>query len=143
AHVKVGTHVTTDWPAVIVINHYQASQITAGQSGCDTEPDVLTLTCVHGAHIRKTLYIYYGTRKSIEMEDRRQAMVLFLPRDRRYPSEILFAPMHGYLKATGKDPGGPKIGQEYSVPFVEEEWADDEYVNVDALLVHNTNTFVN
>ncbi|GJS30349.1 hypothetical protein Tco_0490969 [Tanacetum coccineum] len=76
------------------------------------------------------------------MEDRRQAMVLFLPRDRRYPSEILFAPMHGYLKATGKDPGGPKIGQEYSVPFVEEEWADDEYVNVDALLVHNTNTFV-
>ncbi|GJZ39440.1 TMV resistance protein N-like protein [Tanacetum coccineum] len=29
----------SDWPAVTVINHYQASQITAGQSGCDTQPD--------------------------------------------------------------------------------------------------------
>ncbi|GJU58059.1 hypothetical protein Tco_1235825 [Tanacetum coccineum] len=29
-----------DWPAVIVINHYQAPQITDGQSGCDTQPDV-------------------------------------------------------------------------------------------------------
>ncbi|GJZ73638.1 probable sulfate transporter 3.3 [Tanacetum coccineum] len=28
-----------DWPAVIVINHYQAPQITAGQSGCDTQPE--------------------------------------------------------------------------------------------------------
>ncbi|GKA20808.1 ribonuclease TUDOR 1-like protein [Tanacetum coccineum] len=40
-----------DWPAVIVINHYQASQITAGQSGCDTQPDVPTLTCAPGAHV--------------------------------------------------------------------------------------------
>ncbi|GJZ92101.1 cytokinin dehydrogenase 3-like protein [Tanacetum coccineum] len=39
-----------DWPAVIVINHYQTSQITAGQSGCDTQPDVPTLTCAPGAH---------------------------------------------------------------------------------------------
>ncbi|GJV98541.1 hypothetical protein Tco_1553793 [Tanacetum coccineum] len=31
-----------DWPAVIVINHYQAPQITAGQSCCDTQPDVPT-----------------------------------------------------------------------------------------------------
>ncbi|GKF67264.1 hypothetical protein Tco_0196943, partial [Tanacetum coccineum] len=43
-----------DWPAVIVINHYQASQITVGQSGCDTRPDVPTLTCAPGAHVRKT-----------------------------------------------------------------------------------------
>ncbi|GJV95636.1 GPCR kinase [Tanacetum coccineum] len=34
-----------DWPTIIVINHYQASQITAGQSGYDTQPDVPTLTC--------------------------------------------------------------------------------------------------
>ncbi|GJY32830.1 hypothetical protein Tco_0417299 [Tanacetum coccineum] len=34
-----------DWPAVIVINHYQTPQITADQSGCDTQPDVPTLTC--------------------------------------------------------------------------------------------------
>ncbi|GKA51624.1 hypothetical protein Tco_0744820 [Tanacetum coccineum] len=40
-----------DWPAVIVINHYHASQITADQSGCDTQPDVPTLTCAPGAHI--------------------------------------------------------------------------------------------
>ncbi|GKE22112.1 hypothetical protein Tco_1433624, partial [Tanacetum coccineum] len=39
-----------DWPTVIVINHYQAPQITAGQSGCDTQPDVPTLTCAPGAH---------------------------------------------------------------------------------------------
>ncbi|GJY28218.1 hypothetical protein Tco_0403985 [Tanacetum coccineum] len=44
-----------DWPAVIVINHYQAPQITAGQSGCDTQPDVPTLTCAPGALVRKTL----------------------------------------------------------------------------------------
>ncbi|GJS87006.1 hypothetical protein Tco_0769642 [Tanacetum coccineum] len=42
-----------DWPAVIVINHYQAPQITAGQSGCDTQPDVPTLTCAPGAHCRE------------------------------------------------------------------------------------------
>ncbi|GKD85264.1 hypothetical protein Tco_1356418 [Tanacetum coccineum] len=29
---------------------------TAGQSGCDTQPDVPTLTCAPGAHVRKTLY---------------------------------------------------------------------------------------
>ncbi|GJW23142.1 ribonuclease H-like domain-containing protein [Tanacetum coccineum] len=52
AHVKVGTQ---DWSAVIVINHYQAPQITAGQSGCDTQPDVPTLTCAPVAHVRKTL----------------------------------------------------------------------------------------
>ncbi|GKC35096.1 hypothetical protein Tco_1047480, partial [Tanacetum coccineum] len=40
----------SDWPAVIVINHYQAPQIAAGQSGCDTQPDVPTLTCAPGAH---------------------------------------------------------------------------------------------
>ncbi|GKB41305.1 TIR domain-containing protein-like protein [Tanacetum coccineum] len=44
-----------DWPAVIVINHYQAPQITVDQSGCDTQPDVPTLTCAPGAHVRKTL----------------------------------------------------------------------------------------
>ncbi|GKF67887.1 hypothetical protein Tco_0197566, partial [Tanacetum coccineum] len=27
----------------------------AGQSGCDTQPDVPTLTCAPGAHVRKTL----------------------------------------------------------------------------------------
>ncbi|GKB09209.1 hypothetical protein Tco_0837521, partial [Tanacetum coccineum] len=37
-----------DWPAVIVINHYQAPQITADQSGCDTQHDVPTLTCDMG-----------------------------------------------------------------------------------------------
>ncbi|GJX90221.1 ribonuclease H-like domain-containing protein [Tanacetum coccineum] len=46
-----------DWPAVIIINHYQAPQITAGQSGCDTQPDVPTLTCAPGAHVRKTLIL--------------------------------------------------------------------------------------
>ncbi|GKA31793.1 hypothetical protein Tco_0718160 [Tanacetum coccineum] len=43
AHVKVGTSDCVsqpDWPAVIVINHYQSPQITADQSGCDTQPDV-------------------------------------------------------------------------------------------------------
>ncbi|GKC89326.1 hypothetical protein Tco_1149975, partial [Tanacetum coccineum] len=44
----------SDWPAVIVINHYQAPQIAAGQSGCDIQPDVPTLTCAPGAHVRKT-----------------------------------------------------------------------------------------
>ncbi|GJR21558.1 hypothetical protein Tco_0970085 [Tanacetum coccineum] len=29
-----------------------APQITAGQSGCDTQPDVPTLTCAPGAHVR-------------------------------------------------------------------------------------------
>ncbi|GKD89705.1 hypothetical protein Tco_1365212 [Tanacetum coccineum] len=46
-----------DWPAIIVINHYQAPQITAGQSGCDTQPDVPTLTCAPEAHVRKTPHI--------------------------------------------------------------------------------------
>ncbi|GKC93993.1 alpha-dioxygenase 1-like protein, partial [Tanacetum coccineum] len=57
AHVKVGTQAVSqpDWSAVIVINHYHAPQITAGQSGCDTQPDVPTLTCAPGAHVRKTL----------------------------------------------------------------------------------------
>ncbi|GKG12446.1 hypothetical protein Tco_0346683, partial [Tanacetum coccineum] len=62
AHVKVGTQAVSqpDWPAVVVINHYQASQITVGQSGCDTQPDVPTLTCAPGAHVRKTLNKKYG-----------------------------------------------------------------------------------
>ncbi|PWA66383.1 No apical meristem (NAM) protein [Artemisia annua] len=43
-----------------------------------------------------------------------------------------------------KSGAGPKNGEQYGAPFVEEEWADDgENVNVDALLVQNTNTFVN
>ncbi|GJW26232.1 retrovirus-related pol polyprotein from transposon RE1 [Tanacetum coccineum] len=55
AHVKVWTQAVCHWPAIIVINHYQAPQITAGQSGCDTQPDVPTLTCAPGTHVRKTL----------------------------------------------------------------------------------------
>ncbi|GKE23745.1 hypothetical protein Tco_1435257 [Tanacetum coccineum] len=40
-------------------NHSSAaSQITAGQSGCDTQPDVSTLTCAPEAHVRKTLSIF-------------------------------------------------------------------------------------
>ncbi|GKA91250.1 hypothetical protein Tco_0813120 [Tanacetum coccineum] len=42
----------SDWSAVIVINHYQAPQITAGQSGCDTQSDVPTLTFARLAHHR-------------------------------------------------------------------------------------------
>ncbi|GJX73460.1 sterol 3-beta-glucosyltransferase UGT80A2 isoform X1 [Tanacetum coccineum] len=40
-----------DWSAIIVINHYQAPQITVGQSGRDTQPDVSTLTCAPGSHV--------------------------------------------------------------------------------------------
>ncbi|GKA35161.1 hypothetical protein Tco_0721652, partial [Tanacetum coccineum] len=36
-----------DWKAT-------TPQITAGQSGCDTQPDVPTLTCAPEAHVRKT-----------------------------------------------------------------------------------------
>ncbi|GKE87439.1 hypothetical protein Tco_1564914 [Tanacetum coccineum] len=43
----------SDWPAIIVINHYQAPQITAGQSDCDTQPDVPTLTCAPGHMLEK------------------------------------------------------------------------------------------
>ncbi|GJS51360.1 NAC domain-containing protein 17-like protein [Tanacetum coccineum] len=43
-----------------------------------------------------------------------------------------------------KSGAGPKNGEQYGAPFVEEEWADDdESVNVDALFVKNANTFVN
>nr|GEY62790.1 no apical meristem (NAM) protein [Tanacetum cinerariifolium] len=39
-----------------------------------------------------------------------------------------------------KSGAGPKNGEQYGAPFVEEEWAeDDEYVNVDALLMKNAN----
>ncbi|GJV33939.1 hypothetical protein Tco_1394339 [Tanacetum coccineum] len=51
--------------------------------------------------------------------------------------------MHGLGDAL-KSGAGPKNGEQYGAPFVEEEWAnDDEYVHVDALLVKNANTFVN
>ncbi|GJW19708.1 hypothetical protein Tco_0027144 [Tanacetum coccineum] len=51
AHVKVGTQSQSDWQAVIVINHYQPPQITVGQSSCDTQPDIPTLTCAPEAHM--------------------------------------------------------------------------------------------
>ncbi|GKB78873.1 putative F-box domain-containing protein, partial [Tanacetum coccineum] len=41
----------------ININIRQVPQITAGQSGCDTQPDVPTLTCAPGAHVRKNILI--------------------------------------------------------------------------------------
>ncbi|XP_024977299.1 NAC domain-containing protein 17-like isoform X3 [Cynara cardunculus var. scolymus] len=87
--------------------------------------------------IKKTLVYYQGRAPSGQRTD---WVMHEYTVDEEELKRCPFAQEHYVLYKIFKKSGpGPKNGEQYGAPFVEEEWSDDDCLDVDALLVQKLN----
>nr|XP_043614439.1 NAC domain-containing protein 17-like [Erigeron canadensis] len=92
--------------------------------------------------IKKTIVYYQGRAPSGQRTD--WVMHEYVLHKEELKRCRCTQPCYVLYKLFKKSGPGPKNGEQYGAPFVEEEWVnDDEYLDVEPLLVRNINALVN